>query len=313
MSNVLYLAGAGLSGGAPALTAPVNDVAPVISGTADMLATLTLATPGSWSGNPTPTLAYNWQSAAADISGQTDETGFAVRVQDAGTTIRIRERATNSEGNADSFSNGIVIPAMVEPPLVDDVLSLTAGATLTLDNVVGDYALLFAFRNFASAYGSTTAPTDGTSDLTPLDAITGNPNVALYERFLTGVDVGLVSGSPVATGQMAVVFRGVRSDIARVVDFPATPSTSATAAFPSLAFDGNRKIALFLVANTVAALTAPAGFTIVANTTHGGSVSRLVIMESDALVDGGFAGTTMALGSSVLWHAGSIAFAGGIV
>jgi len=48
-------------------TAPVNTVAPAITGAANVGATLT-STSGTWTGSPTPTYAYQWQRGVPDIA-----------------------------------------------------------------------------------------------------------------------------------------------------------------------------------------------------------------------------------------------------
>jgi hypothetical protein len=84
------------------LTAPVNTVAPAISGTATEGQTLT-ATTGTWTGNPTPTYAYQWQSDTAgngtfvNISGATAST-YLLTSNEVGNDVRVRVTATNSQG-----------------------------------------------------------------------------------------------------------------------------------------------------------------------------------------------------------------------
>lgn len=96
-------AGVGPVASAPA--APVNTVAPVISGTTEVGQTLT-STAGTWTGNPTPTYAYQWLDDAVAIPGATSAT-YLLTSSEVGGTITCRVTATNSEGSADATSAGV--------------------------------------------------------------------------------------------------------------------------------------------------------------------------------------------------------------
>jgi hypothetical protein len=78
--------------------APVNTVAPAVSGTATIGSTLTISD-GTWTGTPTPTFAYQWQRVTTNISGATSST-YVVQLADAGNTIRCVVTATNVAGSA---------------------------------------------------------------------------------------------------------------------------------------------------------------------------------------------------------------------
>jgi hypothetical protein len=78
--------------------APVNTVAPAISGSATIGSTLTTSN-GTWTGTPTPTFAYQWQRVTTNISGATSST-YVVQLADAGNTIRCVVTATNVAGSA---------------------------------------------------------------------------------------------------------------------------------------------------------------------------------------------------------------------
>jgi PKD repeat protein len=82
--------------------APANTAAPSISGATVVGQQLT-ASPGTWSGTPTITFAYQWQqcdgsgNACADIAGAGAPT-YTLAAGDAGHTIRVRVTATNAGG-----------------------------------------------------------------------------------------------------------------------------------------------------------------------------------------------------------------------
>lgn len=104
----LDIVGAGIGhNGGPALELPVNTVAPVVSGTAVVGQTLT-CTAGTWTGNPTPTLTYQWYRGATPIGGETGLT-YLLAQADAGNTSNIKcvESAVNDAGAADANSNVI--------------------------------------------------------------------------------------------------------------------------------------------------------------------------------------------------------------
>jgi large repetitive protein len=112
------------------LAAPVNTAPPAITGTARVGETLQ-ATPGGWTGNPTPTLTYQWLRCdaaganCAEIGGAT-ATAYTLAAADEGSTLRLAETAANSQGTATATSapTGVVDPA------------LTASSTLTRPRAV---------------------------------------------------------------------------------------------------------------------------------------------------------------------------------
>lgn len=83
-------------------TSPTNSVAPTITGTPKVGTALT-ALKGTWSGNPTPTYAYQWKAGGVNIAGATGTTYTPVS-GDVGKTITVTVTATNSQGNASATS-----------------------------------------------------------------------------------------------------------------------------------------------------------------------------------------------------------------
>lgn len=87
---------------------PGNNTIPAITGTALDGQTLTV-TPGQWTGEPEPTLTYQWfrDNGVDDpdpIAGATATT-YEVDAADHNHTIFVRETATNSFGSAFADSN----------------------------------------------------------------------------------------------------------------------------------------------------------------------------------------------------------------
>ena len=87
---------------AQTFTAPVNTVAPAITGTAQEGQTLTSST-GTWTGNPTPTYSYQWKRNGSNIGSATNST-YTLVTADVGQSIKCTVTATNaiSAVNADS-------------------------------------------------------------------------------------------------------------------------------------------------------------------------------------------------------------------
>jgi hypothetical protein len=94
-------------------SAPVNTVAPVVSGTATFGQTLS-STTGTWTGIPTPTFTYQWQRVTTNISGATSST-YVLVAADVGSTIRCVVTATNSTAAVSANSNSTASVAATVP------------------------------------------------------------------------------------------------------------------------------------------------------------------------------------------------------
>ena len=88
-------------------TAPVNTVAPVISGTAVVGQTLS-STTGTWTGAPTPTYTYQWKRNGSNIVSATSSTYTLVQA-DATFSVTCEVTATNIAGVASATSNALTI------------------------------------------------------------------------------------------------------------------------------------------------------------------------------------------------------------
>lgn len=96
--------------------APVNTVAPALSGTPIVGETLTV-TNGTWTGTPAPTYARAWLRDGSAISGATGTT-YVLTEDDVDASMTVRVTGTNSAGNAQAVSNalGPVVAAEPEEP-----------------------------------------------------------------------------------------------------------------------------------------------------------------------------------------------------
>jgi molybdopterin-binding protein len=92
----------------PAIGAPVNTVAPVLSGTPSVASTLSCSN-GSWENSPT-SYAYAWRRDGSLISGQSAGS-YTVQAGDAGHGISCEVTAENGSGSNSAPSNTLHIPA----------------------------------------------------------------------------------------------------------------------------------------------------------------------------------------------------------
>lgn len=114
------------------LLAPVNTVAPVIQGDPTVGVQITAAT-GAWSGNPAPTITWQWLADDLPISGATSLT-FTPTAEEEGAVLTLRETATNSVGSASVISapTDPVAAALVADEIVNVFASMVEGAVVYL-------------------------------------------------------------------------------------------------------------------------------------------------------------------------------------
>ena len=110
-----------------AASAPVETALPAISGEAEDGGTLTAST-GTWSGTPTISYDYQWESCSSsgegcsNISGATTSS-YAIPHEQVGDTLRVKVTAKNSAGEASATSaqTATVVasaPANTAPPVI---------------------------------------------------------------------------------------------------------------------------------------------------------------------------------------------------
>ena len=88
-------------------TPPANTAAPVTTGTPEVDQTLSCST-GSWSGNPAPSLGYEWLRDDAAIPGAVSPT-YVLQAGDARHELGCRVTATNPAGSISAVSSTLVI------------------------------------------------------------------------------------------------------------------------------------------------------------------------------------------------------------
>jgi Carboxypeptidase regulatory-like domain len=93
--------------------APVNTVAPVVSGAVAVGRPLSCAT-GTWTGSPTLAYTYAWLRNGSAIAGAT-ASAYVVQAADQGTELACKVTATNKSGSAGAVSNTLTVPAAPPP------------------------------------------------------------------------------------------------------------------------------------------------------------------------------------------------------
>ncbi len=94
--------------------APVNTVAPIISGTANVGDTLSCS-PGSWTGEAPQTYAYTWVRNHTVVGGPSSQDAYVVTSADQGDGIQCEVTATNTSGTGVASSASVFVPAAPLP------------------------------------------------------------------------------------------------------------------------------------------------------------------------------------------------------
>lgn len=128
-------------------SAPVNTVAPVVSGTA-ISGSLLSCTTGTWSGYPSPTLTYQWKADGTPIGGATSSTYTTIAGQ-SGQSITCTVTATNSAGSASAGSNGITVitaPVNTVAPVISGDLPFGSVLTSTTGTWTGTPTITYSYQ-----------------------------------------------------------------------------------------------------------------------------------------------------------------------
>lgn len=142
--------------------APVNTVAPAVTGTTAIGDTLTCGT-GTWTGSNI-TYSYQWQRDGVDISGATASTYLLVLADDA-RSIRCVVTATNSGGAVSADSNAVTA----------GVVAFTPADLFGVGDLGGFWDLSESSTLWQDTSG-TTAVTAAGQNLSRIDDLSGNGN-----------------------------------------------------------------------------------------------------------------------------------------
>lgn len=119
------------------ITIPVglsNITPPSIAGAGSTPGTTLTVTPGTWTGNPAPTLTYQWELGGTPIAGQTGLT-YVIQDADRGLPITCVESAVNPQGQGSATSNSITpaaAPANTVPVTIIGAGGNLPGTALTV-------------------------------------------------------------------------------------------------------------------------------------------------------------------------------------
>jgi hypothetical protein len=150
--------------------APVALTAPSLSGTGRIGSALT-ADPGTWDGEPAPSLDLRWQRDGADIPGTTGASYVPVAADDL-RAIRCVVRATNAEGTAEAATAAIVVAhatpvrtgTLPDLSLVQDSGAQTVNAAAVFSGAALAFGVTGAGATVETATGAVSVPTDRTLD-----------------------------------------------------------------------------------------------------------------------------------------------------
>ena len=247
MSGIL-LASVGNSYG----SAPVNTVAPVVSGTATFGQTLS-TTNGTWLGAPAPTFTYQWfRSPSTSIGGATSSTYVLVE-GDIGFGIFCRVRATNtiapSGVTADSNTTAAVAgiaPVNTVAPVVSG--TATFGQTLSTTNGTwtGVPTPTFTYQWFRSPSTSIGGATSSTYVLVAADV----GNTIFCTVTATNV-VSAVGANSNTTATVAATVPGAPT----IGTATATSSSTATVPFTQPASNGGSAITSYTATSSPSGIT----------------------------------------------------------
>lgn len=164
-----------LRGQGPAGSAPVNTLAPAISGIETVGQTLT-TTNGAWSPSAS-SYAYQWNNAGVAIGGATSST-YVLQAGDAGDAITCTVTASNGYGSAAATSNSVTPAAALS-------ISGTPSATGTAGSSYS-FTPTTAGGHAAYSYALTGTLPGGLSFNTSTGAITGTPTT---EEVASGLNI----------------------------------------------------------------------------------------------------------------------------
>ena len=232
-------------------SAPVNTVAPVVSGTATVGQTLS-TTNGTWLGAPAPTFTYQWQRGITNIGGATSSTYLLVAA-DYSFTVRCIVTATNSVApsgvSAASNSTSIVAgtaPVNTVAPVVTG--SATFGSTLssTTGTWTGTPTPTFAYQWFRSPSTSISGASSSTYVLVAADV--GN---TIFCRVTGSNGLGDTNADSNTTATIAATVPGAPT----IGTATATGATTATVAYTAPSSNGGSTITSYTATSSPGGLT----------------------------------------------------------
>lgn len=188
-------------------TAPTNDVAPSITGndpaTIDDVLT---RVEGTWSGNPTPTLAGEWYRNNVG-TGETGST-YTITAADDNSFIFYRETATNAIGSASEDSAAVTVedftvPAITGSPTIAGTEEVGETLTATAASATGNPSPVTTWQWQRSADGTSGwANISGATSATYTLVAADEANYIRVQQIETNA-LGSDTAVSVATGEIA--------------------------------------------------------------------------------------------------------------
>ena len=227
-------------------TAPVNTIAPVISGSTPVGSTLT-TTNGTWTNSPT--FAYQWYRGATLITSATAATYVTVTA-DTGLAVTCQVTGTNAAGSAVGKSDAITPTAVVTPfAFTANTNNTSAGSstatqfklpltTSTGLNIVVDWgdATTSTITNHLDAAVTHTYASAGTYSI----SITGTLPGWQFNNTGDRLKILNISSYGVLNITTNSIFRGCTNLISNATDAPTITTTDLSSTFRSCTnFNGN--------------------------------------------------------------------------
>lgn len=218
MSGILQMVFAATSG-----SGPINTVAPVVTGTAQVRQTLTCST-GTWAGAAPITYAYQWQQGTTDIVGATTST-YVIPSTYVGIALRCVVTATNIGGSIATSSNATSAVAANIPvvPTIGTATSISpTSATVAFTPGDNGGATVTAYTATSSPGGIT-----GSSTGSPITVSGLSENTAYTFTVTATNSVGTTAASSASNS----ITTGVTPPVNIVA-----PVISGTGGAPAIAF-----------------------------------------------------------------------------
>jgi hypothetical protein len=163
-------------------TAPVNSVAPAVTGNAFTGQTLSCST-GTWSQSPTD-YAYQWKRAGSNISSATSST-YVVVLADVGASVKCTVTAVNAVGAGTPTDSNAVTPVGIPVNSVAPAVTGTTEVGQTLSCSTGTWSgspsFTYQWKRDGVSIGSATSSTyllDALDEATNIKCTVGASNLA---------------------------------------------------------------------------------------------------------------------------------------
>lgn len=224
------------------LSAPVNTVLPVISGTPTVGQNLSVTT-GTWTGNPTPTFTYQWLRAGSNISSATSSTYLLVTADIGQVSCRVT--ATNSQGAVPATSAEVTVSAAsTGQPSIVSVNALAGGfsgatnysRSFTVANN-SNRKLLVIFAEELAAIVIASVQYGGVALTLIHSAVSGNARVEIWELNSPTVGTANITWNTGNTASSIMVALDIRDSSQAVIgagDKTTVTSASGTSASTAL-------------------------------------------------------------------------------